>query len=143
MGNFSADDVIGKTLVAKRDVTAFSNYPKSAKTKVISSGSNVGVVYSWVKDPDNGGNVYWAFHEPYGGGLFFIKHDPSSLIFHPEEIVKTVEQKKKEKEDAAKMDQEGALPYYIEKYGKPVMVLAAVALAIKGYSVYSGSKSKQ
>jgi len=57
----SADQVIGKTLIAKTTVP-LKRYAQASAPVIytVKSGQIVGTVYSWVQD---GGTLYWAFYD--------------------------------------------------------------------------------
>ena len=71
---FNADQIIGKSLIAKKAVKLYRTADDSTKViYTVPAGSPVGVVYSWI-----GGNaapLYWAFYDaqqkPY-----YAKHEP-------------------------------------------------------------------
>lgn len=78
MPTFSAADIVGKTLIAKKPV-ALKRLPQKTATTVytVPAGQTVGVVYSWVQADgalwwmfyDQNQKTYYAIHEP---GLYDI-----------------------------------------------------------------------
>ena len=71
----TAADVIGKYLIAERDVPIVS-FPGSAPIGVVQKGLVVGPVYSWI---EKGGKLYWAFDYTIPGqapGAYYAEHRP-------------------------------------------------------------------
>jgi hypothetical protein len=61
----TAADVIGKYLIAEKDVPIVS-FPGSSPIGVVQKGLVVGPVYSWI---EKGGKLYWAFDYTIPGKL--------------------------------------------------------------------------
>jgi len=138
MANYTADQFIGKTLIALKNISAYNGHPKSNSVTMIIKGAIIGSVFSWVKDPDDAANVYWQFQK--NGRIFFVRHNVNDVGLHPSESVDTVEDKKKKEREEKEKAEKGLIPYYIEKYGKPVLLLSTAALAVKAYAVYARNK---
>lgn len=71
----TAADVIGKYLIAEKDVPIVS-FPGSAAIGVVQKGLVVGPVYSWI---EKGGKLYWAFDYTIPGqapGAYYAEHRP-------------------------------------------------------------------
>lgn len=71
----TAADVIGKYLIAEKDVPIVS-FPGSAPIGVVQKGLVVGPVYSWI---EKGGKLYWAFDYTIPGqapGAYYAEHRP-------------------------------------------------------------------
>jgi hypothetical protein len=67
---YSADDVIGITLFAKRLLTGYSlPYTDSVVYNNFKVGDRIGEVYSFISHPDG---LYWQIIKP--GGYFYVKH---------------------------------------------------------------------
>lgn len=102
MPTFSADQIINKALIAKKNVTAyrtpFSINKIATKYTSFKPGDFVGNVYSYVQD---GSNLHWMFYDnakkPY-----YIMHEPEA--FNVESLrdqgVKTTAEIEKEKAQA-------------------------------------------
>lgn len=69
---FGADQVVGKSLIAKQKLTVLDN----AGTHIgyVSAGQSCGVVYSWL-DPKPGlrNALWWVFQGDWGG-YYYIEH---------------------------------------------------------------------
>ena len=71
MAIFSAEKIVGKTLIAKSQVNVYSlpNDNKQYKIAVVKKGAYVGTVYSWVQKPSG---LYWQFQS--GSSFYYVKH---------------------------------------------------------------------
>lgn len=114
MPTFSADQIVGKTLIARKNIALKRLPSKSAQTVYTATpGTTVGVVYSWVQADgglwwmyyDSKGNTYYTYHEP---GAYDIK----SLNAQGVESLEQVQEDK----DAA----ENPVGFYVSKFLKPV-----------------------
>ena len=122
MPEINADKIIGRTLFASRQLEKLNSALQ--KTGVINAGASAGVVYSYIQ---RGGNVYWQFKDPFGK-YYYIKHTANSFQLSPG-VKEAFEEVKQEKEKQL-LQEKGAVPYYIEKYGKWVLgAYIAVVLA--------------
>jgi len=125
MPETTADKLIGKTLFAKKDLNRLnSNF---VKIGTIVAGSPVGQVYSYIQ---RGGRVYWQFidfnNEPY-----YVLHTADSFKFSGD-VKQAIEEKKQEIEKLAK-ETKGSVPFYIEKYGKLILIYGIGAYLIATY----------
>jgi hypothetical protein len=71
----TAADVIGKYLIAERDVPVVS-FPGAPPIGIVQKGLVVGPVYSWI---EKGGKLYWAFDYTIPGqapGAYYAEHKP-------------------------------------------------------------------
>lgn len=77
----TADDVIGKLLIAEQDVPLRQYASSSAPVVgVVTNGSSFGPVYSWIQKPN--GDIWWQFDYTIPGnapGSYWAKHDPAKL----------------------------------------------------------------
>ena len=73
MPTFSAEQIIGKTLIARQNV-AIKRLPTLASPVVYTAkpGSYVGTVYSWVTE---GPDLYWQFYDE-NGKAYYSLHRP-------------------------------------------------------------------
>lgn len=73
MPTFSANDILDKTLIAKKTV-AIRRSPDTTAPVVfnVKPGETVGVVYSWVQ---RGGHLWWMYYDNQGGTYYTI-HEP-------------------------------------------------------------------
>ena len=128
MPELSADKIIGKTLFAAKQVEKLNSNLTNIGN--FAKGSSVGVVYSYII---RNGSVYWLFYD-VSNKPYYIKHSADSFKFSGG-VSEALQQQQLEKEKQLIQDK-GAVPYYIEKYGKWVL-LAVVGVAIfRGYLKY-------
>ena len=113
MPGISADNIIGKTLFAKKQIDKLNSLLQ--KIGQFNTGDSVGVVYSYIV---RNGQVYWTFYDSFGK-YYLVKHDPNGFKFS-DDVQQAYEEQKQEKEKQL-METKGAIPYYIEKYGKWVL----------------------
>jgi hypothetical protein len=125
MPEITADKIIGKTLFAKKDL----NRLNSALVKIgtIVAGSPVGQVYSYIQ---RGGKVYWQFID-FNNKPYFVLHTPDSFKFTGD--VKQAIQEKKQEIEKIEKQEKGSVPFYIEKYGKVILLYGVGAYLIATY----------
>jgi hypothetical protein len=132
---FSAADIVGKSLIAKKRVDIYDTvHAHRKRIAYIRPGDSVGIVYSWLSRPDG---LWWMFQS--GTGYYYAKH--ASGIFDVSNIktqgVLTLEQKKEQEyyEDlnylqkmGYKMSQfsKSLLPEINIPWGKVVLVTGGV-----------------
>lgn len=125
MPEITADKIIGKTLFAKKDLTRLnSNF---VKIGTIVAGSPVGQVYSYIQ---RGGRVYWQFID-FNNKPYYVLHTADSFKFSGD-VKQAIEEKKQEIEKLAK-ETKGSVPFYIEKYGKLILIYGIGAYLIATY----------
>jgi len=82
MPTFSADQIIGKTLIAKRPVKLYrSAFDSATVIYTVDPGQSIGKVYSYLATAPGRTSVYWAFYDdqqrpyytPHIQGNFDIK----------------------------------------------------------------------
>lgn len=127
---FSASDVIGKNLVASKNVIAHNGNPDSTDTFTILAGQNAGTVYSWVNNA--AGQLCWEFvGTDYLGNQtdYYIVHtsDSFTITSLTNAGVESDDQKAADAADAKKKEDEGAFVYYLEKFGEPVLKYGLLA----------------
>jgi hypothetical protein len=125
MPEITADKIIGKTLFAKKDLTRLNS--SLVKIGTIVAGSPVGQVYSYIQ---RGGKVYWQFID-FNNKPYFVLHTPDSFKFSGD-VKQAIEEKKQEIEKIAK-EQKGSVPFYIEKYGKWILIYGIGAYLVATY----------
>ena len=125
MPEITADKIIGKTLFAKKDLTRLNS--SLVKIGTITAGSPVGQVYSYIQ---RGGKVYWQFID-FNNKPYFVLHTADSFKFSGD-VKQAVEQQKKEVEKVEKQEK-GSVPFYIEKYGKVILLYGVAAYLIATY----------
>ena len=125
MPEITADKIIGNTLFAKKDLIRLNS--SLVKIGTIVAGSPVGQVYSYIQ---RGGKVYWQFID-FNNKPYFILHTADSFKFSGD-VKQAVEQQKKEVEKVQKQEK-GSVPFYIEKYGKWILIYGVGAYLIATY----------
>jgi hypothetical protein len=125
MPEITADKIIGKTLFAKKDLTRLNS--SLVKIGTIVAGSPVGQVYSYIQ---RGGKVYWQFID-FNNKPYYVLHTPESFKFSGD-VKQAVEQQKKEVEKVEK-EEKGSVPFYIEKYGKWILIYGIGAYLVATY----------
>lgn len=134
MPTFSADQIVSKTLIAKKPVPVYDLpfYDKLAKQiAVIKPGNTIGVVFSWVGGTP-GKPLNWEF-KGNAGKMYYVAHVPGyfSVTSLREQGVQTTseiqqEQKKSEQTTGDKLTE------YFKKSGNVILYggLAIVALSV-------------
>lgn len=115
---YNANDILDKTLYAKKPVNVYSA-PNNLLTPlyVVSPGNIVGVVYSWVKKNDI---VYWHLYDNT-----FVTHDSDKFS-----LEKLQEQGAQSTEEKLEAEAEANMPWY-EKLAKTA-TKTLITLAIIG-----------
>lgn len=123
--SYSAADIIGKSLIAKRPIPVYSNTSAGAKPLlVIPPGGTVGVVYSYIVPKPGNPYMYWQFESPVTKRMYYAKHvvgsfDERSL---KDQGVKTAEERTKAEEEKTETT--------YDKVKKLVMVGIGVTAAV-------------
>jgi hypothetical protein len=125
MPEITADKIIGKTLFAKKDLNRLNS--SLVKIGTIVKGSPVGQVYSYIQ---RGGKVYWQFID-FNNKPYFVLHTPDSFKFTGD--VKQAIQEKKQEIEKIEKQEKGSVPFYIEKYGKVILLYGVGAYLIATY----------
>jgi len=125
MPEITADKIIGKTLFAKKDLTRLNS--SLVKIGTITAGSPIGQVYSYIQ---RGGQVYWQFID-FNNKYYYVLHTPDSFKFTGD-VKQAIEEKKQEIEKIQK-EEKGSIPFYIEKYGKVILLYGVGAYLIATY----------
>jgi hypothetical protein len=125
MPEITADKIIGKTLFAKKDLTRLNS--ALVKIGTIVAGSPVGQVYSYIQ---RGGKVYWQFID-FNNKPYFVLHTADSFKFTGD--VKQAIQEKKQEIEKIEKQEKGSVPFYIEKYGKVILLYGVGAYLIATY----------
>jgi hypothetical protein len=125
MPEISADKIIGKTLFAKKNLDRLNS--SFVKIGTIATGSPVGQVYSYIQ---RNGIVYWQFID-FNNKPYYVKHTTDSFKFSGD-VEQAFEEKKQEIENLQKQTK-GSIPFYIEKYGKIILLYGLGAYLISSY----------
>lgn len=121
MPSVSADKIIGKGLIAKRNLNKLDGSLKVVGT--FKAGQSVGVVYSYIQ---RGTNLYWMF-QPDFMPPYYVLHSAGNFEI-TDDIANVIRQQKLEREKELRdkeIEIKGAIPYYIEKYGKFLVLIIA------------------
>jgi hypothetical protein len=125
MPEISADKIIGKTLFAKKDLVRLNS--NLVKIGTIVKGSPVGQVYSYIQ---RAGNVYWQFID-FNNKPYLILHTADSFKFTGD--VKQAVQEQKIQSEKIEKQEKGSVPFYIEKYGKWILIYGIGAYLLATY----------
>lgn len=108
MPSYSADQIVGKTLFAKKPTPVYnlpSFYPNAVKKLVIKPGEIIGTVYSWVGG-SAGQPLNWMFKTKVGlqEVTYYTKHEDDNVDkdLLKDQGVKTTKELQEEKEEANK-----------------------------------------
>lgn len=128
---FNAGDIIGKTLIANKQLDVWNDVAsRGKKIGVVLKGNSCGVVDSWITDRKDG-TIYWAFKSPLGPD-YYIAHQAGSFNVSAlrEQGVITTEEKIQEEKEKNQEWWERA----IKGLGKiviPVAIIYGVATVLK------------
>lgn len=124
---FSADQVVGKTLIAKTSVP-LKRMPAASAPVVYTArkGNVVGVVYSWVMD---GPALYWQFLDQYNKP-YYAEHRPG--LFSVDALQQQGAQTLEDIQEAQQQAQ-NPIGTTIERIVKPVALAAAAFFIIKAF----------
>jgi hypothetical protein len=94
--DYSADDIVGLVLYAKRSGIKGLSVPSinSSVIHTYNAGDLIGQVYSYIVHPDG---LYWMFD--YSGGSFYVKHEKdafSTESFKDQGVLSTKEKVERE-----------------------------------------------
>ena len=118
---FSADQIIGKKIYAKTSVKAL-NSALQPTGQVFTAGRLIGTVWSYIV---RNGMVYWIIGNQNG---FLIKQDAAQLSLDPQER-KDLELRQQRQQ----IQDKGAIAFYIEKYGKWLLLAGLASVAIREF----------
>ena len=126
---FSAGDIVGKTLIAKKKINLYRSRSDSKPFGFVNAGQPVGIVYSYLSPSLNNPNLWWMFKD--NNKVYYAEHkegnfDISSLT--NQGVISTEDKTKIAKEKIEKKDK-GAFQFYIEKY-MPWIIIGIFAVPI-------------
>lgn len=128
MPTYSADQIVGKTLIAKKPVALKRLPAKSAPTVyTVPTGGTVGVVYSWIQ---RDGLLWWMFYDS-NQKTYYAQQQPNTYDMGAlgAQGVESLEQVQEDEEKA-----ESPVSYYLEKYLKPIMWAGVAYFAWKAFN---------
>jgi hypothetical protein len=136
MATYTVKDIIGKDLIALQNVVCFYKYPMSKEIFTVPKGQSIGKVDTYLDQTTPNGELWWGFiqNDPYGVKRpYYVKHDKDKMtigvadkarVQSQEEIAEKIVKDKKIEDD-------GAVIYYLEKYGKPAAAIVALVALVK------------
>lgn len=151
MATYSLADLIDKTLYAKKAVVKlFGDPSKPTSKETIGAGGLIGKLYSWVWGGANKNILYLMFYNtkvgtPNYNKPYYVVANGNALDekYVQHQGVKSIEQKEKEALEAAKKKQNGAIAYYIEKWGTTVLTVGVAAyVVVEGVKYYNSRANK-
>jgi hypothetical protein len=125
MATYTADQFIGKTLRATNTIIAHYGNPTGKTTFKIYKGQNVGVVDSWIikNTPDH--KLWWQFRDSKNL-IYYVPHANLELTEYDKGTMQSVEDKIKEQKEKEEKEKNSGVAYYIEKWGKRVLIGGAL-----------------
>jgi len=137
MPNYNAEDIIGKTLVARKS-TDIVRLPADDATSVYTAkpGESIGVVYSYLLPNDVRDSLYWQFYDNKNKA-YYVKHRSGQFDIGTlsGQGVKTIEEKQEEAAAAAETTRDK-----IFRYIKNGFLVAAAVYLTKSVIEKSSSK---
>jgi hypothetical protein len=134
MPTFSADQIVSKTLIAKKPVPVYDLpfYDKLSKQiAVIKPGNTIGVVFSWVGGTP-GKPLNWEF-KGNAGKMYYVAHVPGyfNVTSLREQGVQTTDEIQQEQKESEQTTGD-KLTAYFKKSGNVLLYggLAIVALSV-------------
>ena len=128
MPTFNANDIIGKTLIAKKTIDIVRSADDSAQSVYeVSPGESVGVVYSYLMPNNARSNIYWMF-EDENGRPYYVKHGVGKFDIKTiqSQGALTLEEKQEEAEAANE-----TITNKVFRYAKNGFLIAAAAYLLK------------
>lgn len=129
MPTVTADKIIGKGLIAKVAIAKLNG--SLQQIGIFRPGDAIGTVFSYIQ---RGTAVYWMI-QPTSGQPFYVQHGAGRFEI-TDDIKNAIEQQRQEREREAREEeirQKGAIPYYIEKYGKVLLIVGVGAYLLNSY----------
>lgn len=143
MPTYNAADIINHTLIARKTVLLLKP-DLYTPIRQVKAGETIGVVNSWVGGGDK--PLYWEFQYP-GYGTAYVLHETGA--FDIDSLNKQLQidgksdldTRAQEAAEQKKKDDMGAFLYYLEKYGKVVLITAVGVVVFREIMRYQTSKS--
>jgi len=130
MATYSADDIVGKSLIAKRAINVYRGNDLTQSVYTIKPGQTVGTVVSYLMPNDSREVLYWMFNDA-NGRAYYTKQVAGNYDIKTikEQGVLTLDEKKK-KEEAADQTTGDKLLSLLQKgfIGAGLFYLAATAI---------------
>lgn len=128
MPTFNANDIIGKTLIAKKTIDILRSADDSAQSVYeVSPGESVGVVYSYLMPNKARSNIYWMFEDD-NGRPYYVKHGVGKFDIKTiqSQGALTLEEKQEQAEAASE-----TITNKVFRYAKNGFLIAAAAYLLK------------
>lgn len=127
MATYSVDDIVGKTLIAKKKV-AIKRQPSDTAPTVytVSPGETVGVVYSWVS---RDGSIWWMYYDT-NKNPYYTRHEPG--LYDVKALAAQGAVSLDEIRDAEKKA-DSPVSYYVDKLTTPIVWGIGLFFAVKIY----------
>ena len=132
---YSADQIIGKTLAARKNVELKRLPTDTAPTVyTVKPGQSVGVVYSYLLPKAGRSTLYWQFVDA-NNNYFYAAHKEGiyDIDIIKTQGGKTTEEKRKEEEEKKEKEEMGPFAYYLQKWGGKIAIGAGILLALNIY----------
>ncbi len=114
MPTYSANDIIGKTLIAKKNIAIKRQPSRGAPTVfTVRPGSTVGVVYSWIQRE---GALWWMMYDDKGN-TYYVYHEPGAYDIGALNAQGAVSLEQVQEQQAAA---DNPVNYYVSKLVKPI-----------------------
>jgi hypothetical protein len=129
--NYSANQIIDKTVTAKNATKVYSNTSgKGTVIRTVQAGQPIGRVYSYLKPTDSATDGRgWLMFDIYSGKFGYVPDESVNTTDLKDQGVKTVSQEVKEEADQ-KMKDDSPTEYYLKKDGtKAVFIGGGIILA--------------
>lgn len=126
---FSAGDIVGKTLIAKKKISIYRSRSDAKPFGFVNAGQPVGIVYSYLSPNLNYPNLWWMFKD--NNKVYYAEHkegnfDISALT---NQGVISTDEKTKIARSKQEKEQKGVVSFYIEKY-MPWIIVGIFAVPI-------------
>jgi hypothetical protein len=128
MPTVTADKIIGKGLIAKINIPKLNSSLR--KIGEFKNGDSIGVVYSYIQE---GGKLYWLFEPGFNQPPYLVEHGTNRFII-TDDIRNAITEQQLEREKEIREQEianKGVIPYYIEKYGKWLILIIAGTVIVK------------
>lgn len=129
-GNYTANQIVDKTIVANRETKLYSNASgKGTVVGVVKIGQPIGKVYSYLKPSNKStdGRGWLMFESSYNKAFYVPNENVANTGLKEQGTLTLTEEKKVE--DDAKLKDESPMEYYIKKYAlKGVLIIGAIII---------------
>jgi hypothetical protein len=131
--NYSANQILDKTIIAKTDTKLYSNTSgKGSVVGVVKAGQPIGKVYSYLKPSNSStdGRGWLMFDSSTYLKSYYVPDEAVSTTGLKDQGTLTLSEEVKAEQDA-KLKQDSPMEYYIKKYGtKAVLIIGGIIVAV-------------